>query len=94
MGASMHIKGIREPDDEFRAMREVYLACKKAGVAVPDRVQEFFDWQEPSDLGIITDLDLSPAVNAYNDGQSREGFDVEISKLPSNITHIRFYLSW
>lgn len=94
MGASMHIKGIREPDEEFKAMAEVYFACKKAGIGVPDRVQEFFDWQEPNQNGVLVDLDLSPAVNTYNDGDSREGFDVEIEKLPKNITHIRFYLSW
>ena len=94
MSTSMHIKGIREPDDEYIAMAEVYNACKKAGVAVPDRVMDFFDWQEPSGHGIIADLDLSEAVNTYSDDNGREGFDVEIGKLPKNITHVRFYVSW
>ena len=90
----MHIKGIREPDQEFMDMKAVYEACKKAGISVPDRVQEFFDWQDPSPLGIVSDLDLSDAVQAYDDGKGREGFDVDISRLPKNITHIRFYLHW
>lgn len=94
MGASMHIQGIREPDEEYQQMKAVYEACTKAGVPVPDRVQEFFDWQPPNPNGILVDLDLSDAVAEYNDGNSREGYDVELSKLPKNITHLRFYLSW
>lgn len=90
---SMNIKGIREPDEEYQQMKAVYEACTKAGVPVPDRVQDFFDWQPPNPNGILTDLDLSEAVTEYRDDY-REGFDVEISKLPKNITHIRFYLSY
>lgn len=94
MGSSMHIKGIRPPDTEYQQMKAVYDACKSAKVPVPDRVMDFFDWQEPNPNGILTDLDLSEAVNTWSDDNGREGFEVELAKLPANITHIRFYMSW
>ena len=90
---SMSIKGIRPPDIEYQQMKAVYDACKAAKVAVPDRVMDFFDWQEPNPNGILTDLDLSDAVETWSD-DGREGFEVELAKLPSNITHLRFYMSW
>lgn len=89
----MHIKGIRPPDEEYQQYKAVYDACRKAGVPVPDRVLDFFDYQEPSPNGILTDLDLSDAVKSY-EAVEREGFEVELAKLPKNITHLRFYLSW
>lgn len=90
---SMYIKGIRPPDEEYQQMKAVYDACQVAKIPVPDRVMDFFNWQDPNPHGILTDLDLSDAVTEWRE-REREGFEVELAKLPKNITHLRFYLSW
>lgn len=89
----MYIKGIHPPDDEYQQMKAVYDACSAAKIPVPDRVMEFFDWQAPNPNGTMVDLDLSPAISEWRENE-REGFEVELAKLPKNITHLRFYLSW
>ena len=90
---SMNVKGVRAPDQEYEEMKAVYDACVKAGVPVPERVNEFFCWEPPNPNRLMVDLDLSEAVEMWRDDY-REGFEVEIAKLPKNITHVRFYLSW
>lgn len=93
MSMSQIIVGFRAPDDTWRKYKEVYDACTHAGVTVPEEVEEFFNWDEPNELGIRENISNTEAVTPYN-AEMREGFDIELAKLPANITHIRVYNSY
>jgi hypothetical protein len=38
-------------------------------------------------------LEVNPCVRAYNDAM-RQGFEVDIDKLPKNLTTVRFFNSY
>lgn len=94
MSMSTRVVGFRPPDDTYERMKAVYESCKAAGIGVPDKVQEFFNWGEPSEHG--TEVRLPDGcVSEYADGyRSQQGIDVRLDALPPNITVIRFYNSW
>lgn len=93
MGMSTHVVGIRPPDAKWKQMKAVWDACKTAGVDPPDEVLEFFNHSPPDPAGIEVRLEGNPCVRAYNDAM-RQGFEVEIDKLPKNVTTVRFFNSY
>lgn len=86
---SMHVIGFRPPDEKWRKMSAVYHSCVSAGIDPPNEVHQFFDYCPPDLKGIEVELPLIE----WNDS-GREGFDLEIAKIPEKVTHIRFYSSW
>jgi hypothetical protein len=94
MGMSTRVYGFRPPDEKWLQMKNVWDACEAAKMDVPEEVGEFFDWKEPNDEEVVVD-DLGPAVEKWENGWlSATGFQVEVAKIPPNITHIRFENSW
>lgn len=98
MGMSTSIVGFRPPDEKWMAMKTVYDACIKAKVPVPDEVEDFFNGDPPDKQGVKVNLEDTAkakigAVTPWRD-DSREGFEVNVTKLPKDVTIIRFYNSW
>lgn len=95
MGMSTHVYGIKPPDDTWRRMKAVYEACEDAGILPPPEVDQFFDHEKPDDKGVIVGLDCPAheAVTEYSDN-SREGYEIDLSKLPKDIKIVRFLNSW
>lgn len=93
MGMSTHIQGIGKPDAKHKKMFDAYEACKAAGIDVPDEVNEYFDWDTPNEMGRTIELRRGDSVTEYK-AEMRDGYDVEIAKLPKDITHIRFFNSY
>ena len=92
MSMSTHVVGFRPPSDEmWKRMKKVYDSCKDAGIDPPEAVTEFFGDQDPDPAGV--EVDIKQAVSDWQD-ESREGFEVDLSKLPSNVTKLRFYNSY
>jgi len=93
MGMSTHVVGIRRPDAKWTQMKAVWDACKLAEVDPPEEVEEFFNYRSPDPSGIMVELGGNPGVRAFSDEMS-QGFEVELDKLPKNVTAVRFYNSW
>lgn len=92
MGMDTNIVGYREADDKFNAMKEAYLACVKAGIEIPDEVEEFFDDKDPTDM-VGQEVSISDSLEEW-EGRCASGYEVDIDKLPKNLKKIRFYTSW
>jgi transaldolase len=90
MGMSTHVVGIKPPDKVWKTMKQAWDACEAAKVPVPDEVLEFFNHEKPDDAGVIVEIDESEAVSKYSE-DGVEGFDVDIKKLPQDVTVVRFY---
>ena len=86
---SAHVIGFAPPDDEWRRMKAVWDACINANVPVPDYVAKFFDWQEPDERGVEVEI---PATEWEDD--LRDGYEIEVSKIPPQVKFIRFYNSY
>jgi len=91
MGMSTHIVGFRPPDEKWKAMKAIWDACRKADVSVPREVDDFFNGEVPDPAGV--EVPLKEAVRDWGD-ESRDGFEVDVTKLPKDVTIIRFYNSW
>jgi hypothetical protein len=75
-------------------MKAVYDACHSAGVPAPREVVAFFGNASPKDRGMAVEIEGCDAVKRMWFDESREGFEIELGKLPSDISVIRFYNAW
>jgi hypothetical protein len=91
MGMSTHVCGVKEPDDRWKKMKAAWDACKEAGVTPPDEIDDFFEGDP--EQGVMTILDHHACCKIYNH-DTRNGFEIDISKLPAGIKVIRFYNSF
>jgi hypothetical protein len=93
MGMSTNVIGIRPADETFLKMKSVWDACTDLGVSIPAEVSTFFNGERPDDLGVVVEIKHTTAVKNWHDS-SREGFEVDITKLPAGVKVVRFYNSW
>lgn len=96
MSMSTHVVGFVPPDDEWKAKKAAWDACKAAGVEPPTEIAKFFNWEKPDDHGrevTQSDLEKLGAVKSWRTEMS-EGYEIEIAKLPPNVKVIRVFNSW
>ncbi len=95
MGMSTSVIGIKPPGAKWKQMKAVYDACCDAGLPCPEEVDEFFDFAGPDEKGVVvseSDM-LKLCVKEYNE-ESGSGFEVDLAKVPKDVTIIRFVNSW
>lgn len=93
MSMSTHVVGFKPVDAKWKAMRDVYVACKAAKIDLPREVEKFFEDGAPDDNGVRVDLDKYPCVRQWDDVMSK-GLEIDLSKLPADVKIIRFFNSW
>lgn len=91
MSMSTHIVGFRPADESWNNMKEIWEACTKAKVKIPDDVMKFFDGEAPGDKPGC-EISIKKAVADWGDDY-RSGYELDISKLPEGVSKIRFYNS-
>ena len=96
MGMDTYVIGFKPADEKWRAMKAVWDACKAAGIAPPVDVDRFFGGYTPAPHGVRigqNDLLMCGAAREWSD-ESSSGFEVDVKKLPPDVTVVRFYNSW
>jgi len=94
MGMSTHVVGFKPPDDKWKKMKAVYDACQKAGINPPEEVFNFFGGSsEPDDQGVEVAIQKLPCTKKFS-SESKQGFEIDLKKLPPDVTVIRFYNSY
>lgn len=92
MSVDTHIIGFKPPDKKWKEMKTVYDACEKAGIAIPEDVKEFFDYEKPDKKGV--QVNIFDAIEEWeNDDGFASGYQVNLKKVPSDVKYIRFYYS-
>jgi len=98
MGMHSYVQGIKPADEKFRKMKAIYDACNESGVSIPKEVQAFFGDEAPDSAGVVVSLEASAKgpVQEWRpeDGDTLEGFVVDLRKLPADIKIIRFVNSY
>jgi hypothetical protein len=89
MSMSLDVIGFVPPDEKWLVMKQVYDACKKAGIDRPKEVDAFFNDEAPDDNGVKIEL---PVTEWHED--MCEGYELDISAIPKHVTKIRFYASY
>lgn len=91
---STHVVGLRPASDDYKKKLKAYTACIEAGVPPPKELSVYFDYvSEPDPNGMEVCLDQSLAVQEYKK-RGKDGFDVDVTKLPEGVTIVRFYNSY
>jgi hypothetical protein len=93
MGMSTHVVGFRPPDEKWKKMKAVWDACEAAGTDIPKDVERFFNGESPDDQGVAIDIKDHACCESY-DGDGSQGFEIDLKKLPPDVTIIRFYNSY
>ena len=81
--------GFRPKDEKWKKMKAAWDACMDAGVDPPDDIYRFFDGEPPDLQGIKVDLGDHVCCTKYS-ADMTDGFEIDIFKLPENITLLRF----
>jgi hypothetical protein len=93
MSTSLHVMGFKPPDEKWRQHKAIWDACARANVHPPRETLEFFDENIPDPAGVVVDLKNCGAAKTYF-GTECSGYEVDITKLPKDVTVIRFVNSW
>lgn len=89
MSMHTHVSGFKPPDEKWQAYKLIWDTCKAQKVEVPKEVGDFFDWTSPNDHGMMVDIS-GAMVEGIPDHDMQECFDIDITKLPKDVTVIRF----
>ena len=92
MSMYSYIQGLKPKTEEYEKKLQIYKLCRETNVSVPDEVEKYFDG-EICEEGILTDIPTD-AVRNYADEYCREFFEVDLTKIPSDVTKIRFVNSY
>jgi hypothetical protein len=100
MSMSLFVVGLQAKDEQFRKMKKILDLCNETEIEPPDEVTQYFsdlDWDEEREHGSDDDhlftVEIDSAVSEWN-GEEVSGLQVELAKLPKNVTHLRFYPRW
>lgn len=92
MGMCIYVSGFIKADDKWNKMKEIWDLCDNAGVSVPSEVHCFFGGDYPdNDPG--KSVSITEAITEYN-GDGEDGYLVDISLLPENVTILKFVTSY
>lgn len=98
MGMHSYVKGVKPADAKYRKMQAIYEQCEAADVSIPKEVDDFFNGERPDPKGVVVSLNPSAKgpVQEWRDEQNEmlEGFEVDITRLPKDVTIIRFINSY
>jgi len=98
MSMCMYTKLIRDSDDAHQKKVAAMQALIEIGEDAPPSLLKYFNIYEigefrPDSSGLIV-KDENGAVVKWNDGDGKEGYEVDISKLPPGVVKIRFICSY
>lgn len=101
MSMSMHVVGYKPVDEKWREMKAVWDSCKEAGVAIPCAVDEFFGDRGPDNAGQEVEIEdgwgrdpIERGIVSEWSDDCRSGLQVDLTKLPKDVTVVRFYCAW
>ena len=79
------ISEITKPNEKWQKMKNVYDACVLANIPTPYEVDEFFDNEPPSNIGIKKEMKIEKQENSQD---MTDVYLVDLSKVSKDVTHI------
>lgn len=98
--SSLNIKGVCEPDEQFKKMKEAWDTCKTAGVEIPEEIaNEYFNYNPPPEEGMLIDIETTVGhngdrfmVDGVRSGPKGNYRLVDLSKVPKRVTHLMVWI--
>lgn len=85
MSISYSVVAVIKANDEHIAKCNAYWACEKAGIDIPEELEEYFNWKSPDIKG--AEIDLEPIESG---DRNYHIYDIDLKTLPENTRYIRF----
>lgn len=92
MSLCTYVQGLKPKTKEYEKKLHIYNACREINITPPEEILRFFDGKVCEE-GIITELPEEAMIN-YTDDCCRDFFEVDLTKIPSDVTKIRFINSY
>ena len=89
MSASCFVRGLIEPTEDYKKKYAAFKACEDAGIEIPQQLWEYFNDETPCGDGISTKI---PYEKRTDDGNVT--YEVDVSKLPPQVTKVQFIIGW
>jgi len=96
MGRRTYVVGFKKPDERWRQRKAIYDACEAANIEPPEEVCRYFEGDKPDPAGVNVShaaLRECGAVTEWEEDMSN-GYEVDVTKLPPDVTVIRFVNSY
>jgi hypothetical protein len=94
MSMDTHIYAIKDPDQTWKEMKDIWDLCHKHGIAIPKQVDEYFGYDTPDEHGVHVNIkEKKEIVEAYSE-EGASGYIIHLDKLPKDITLLKFENSW
>lgn len=95
MATYTHIDAVKPADEQWQRMVDVYMACRKAGVAIPMEVREFFAESAPDEAGVVIraacgDETHVSYITSYEDDY-HTGMEITVADIPKDVKLLRIY---
>jgi len=90
---STWVEGFKPSNNKWKKMKAIYDGCEAAGVDCPEEVDKFFGGELPDKAGVRVDLEKSECCKEYN-AEMSNGYEIDVTKLPKDVTLIRFVNSY
>jgi hypothetical protein len=85
MSIDLYVRGFIPPTEKFQEMKKIYDLCEKMDIEPPEEVLAFFNFDAPENEGVVVEI-----KNAISILQDEWGYSVDITKLPKDVTIIKF----
>ena len=92
MSMCSYVQGLKPKTEEYEKKLQIYNMCYEMNIVPPEEILKFFDG-EVCEEGIITEIPKD-AIRNYADDCCRDFYEVDLTKIPSDVTKIRFVNSY
>ncbi len=99
MGMSMSVKVFKPANEKWRKMKAIWDSCQQAGIETPPEVDKYFNGESPDEAGVKAGY-FSDMDNKFPDWLKRysvdmqDGFEIDTTKLPKDVSVVRFVCSY
>jgi hypothetical protein len=94
MSTSIFIRAIKPADEYFMKMKKAFEACINANIRPPQEIIDYFDNQNPHEMGVIIDhYSLPEKCREEISKDYEDGYRIDIQSLPNGVRYIEVYSS-
>ena len=86
-----YVSGFVLPNERWKEMKAIWDDCAAARINAPPEVYEFFEGEPPTVAGQKVDIDDASSLYVTEVG---EGLSIDLSKVPKEVTHIKFIAAY
>ncbi len=100
MGMSIHVEAFKPANEKWKKMKAIWDSCEEGGIEIPREVERYFNDEPPDEAGVkVGDWSQYEKPKGFPKWLKRyshtddTGFEIDTSKLPEDVTVVRFVLS-